>query len=155
MWRSRSVTAARLRQNTAKAPARPAPRISISLLVASAAMLRTAWPAMVVAARRRRGAITVSPRRGEPLRLARLVPTTKVPRKEAEAEHGRQRPERAGLHRLDQRIARGLAHLRGLLGQPLGCLGGAIGIFVDEVLGRLDRVVDRLLAARLDGAHGA
>src|SRR6516164_2857803 len=141
MWRSRSVTAARLRQNTATAPAKPAPRISISLLVTSAAALRMAWPAMVVAARRRRGAITVSPRRGEPLRLARLVPTTKVPRKEAEAEHRGQRAERAGLHRFDQRIGRGLAHLRGLLGQPLGRLGGVVGIFVDEVLRCLDGAV--------------
>src|SRR5689334_16539933 len=102
MWCSRSVTAARLRQNTAAAPARPAPRLSISLWVASAATLRTARPATVVAARRSSGAIIAESLRAGLRGRARSVPTTKVPREESEAEHGSQRTERPGFDRLDQ-----------------------------------------------------
>src|SRR5438093_7993236 len=104
MWRSRSVTAARLRQNTATAPPRAAPRISISLLVASVAALRTARPAAVVAANRSSGAIIAVLRPADVRGAPRSVPTTKVPREEAEAQHGCQRAEGPGLHGLDEGV---------------------------------------------------
>ena len=53
------------------------------------------------------------------------------------------RSERARLHGLDQRVGSVVADLPRLLAQCRGVVLGAVGVFVDEVLGALDRVVDR------------
>src|SRR6185312_13672832 len=91
---------------------------------------------------------------GERLTL-RSGPTTKVPRKEAYADHGRQGPERAGLDGLDQRVGGAVAHLARGAGQLRGGVLGGVGVVVDEALGRVDRVVDGLAAFALDGVDGA
>src|SRR5258706_15203245 len=135
MWRSRSVTAARLRQIRAAAPPTLAPRMSISLLVASAAASRTARPAAVVSARRSRGPIIDAPCRGELPRTGRLRPTTKVPRKETQSEQRGQRGERPRFDRLDQRVGGGLAYLCRLFAESSRGVAGGVGVLVDEFLG--------------------
>src|SRR3954451_18483744 len=133
-------------------PATPAPAISPARVAVSAALARRPRAMAGSAASRAREAI----RGGPPGRLVvlRLPPTKKIPRKETDADHGSERPDRAGLDGLDQRVPGIVAHLARLAGNAVGSVLGCLGVAVDEALGGLDRLVEGLAALALDGVDG-
>src|SRR6185312_10375427 len=152
-----------VKQNRPTRPARPAAAPSATRCAVSAAVARAARIIAGSAKRRARpsirgsafdGGLSALRSDGERLTL-RSGPTTKVPRKEAEADHGGQRREWPGLDGLDHGVGGAVAHLARHAGQLRGSVLGGVGVLVDEALGRVDRVVDGLAALALDGVDGA
>src|SRR5471030_405744 len=164
--RSSRVRAALLKQNTAMLPPTPAARVRSMRRVAADAASRRPRAASAVVAMRSRGPINAaSPPVEDAFEEAisgsasrargRRLPTTKVPRKEADADDHGERAERTLLHGFDERIVRLVTQFRRLPGDRVDRVVRGVGVFVDEALSRLDRVVDQLLALGLDRAERA
>src|SRR5471032_2506265 len=108
------VRAEVLKQKMPTAPANPAPIVNSARLEASAAALLIARPAALAAARRSSGPTNAL--KPSDFRLVTgLRPATKKPRDEADTDHGGEGGQRPGLHRLDQGVGGGVAHLGGLI----------------------------------------
>src|SRR6185312_3017422 len=119
MRRSSRVRLALVKQNSPTRPARPAAAPSAARCAVSAAVARAARIVAGSASSRTRPSIRGRAFDGERLTLAsagerltlRSGPTTKVPRKETEADHGGQRREWPGLDGLDHGVGGAVAHL--------------------------------------------
>src|SRR6185503_14313011 len=116
MWRSSTTRLARLKQNKPTSAAKPAATLRPARVAVWAAEARRLRAMAGSAAKRSRDSISGRALAGWPTFL-RSAPTTKVPRKEADARDRGQGPERPRLDVLDQGVGGGVAHLARLAGK--------------------------------------